>query len=431
VVDAPASSRALALTVYDGALGVGADTRPVALPVGPVTLRFPGVSPLLDASSTRLLVPEGRSPVVTAQAFSGEALNASRLLERYVGKAILVRLPAEGDRPSRLVSAVLLATDGPVVRIDGKIYLTPPGELVLPELPAGLATSPTLSWTLKVPAAFDGRLTAAYLVRGLSWQADYALSLDAALTTGSLHGWATVTNQSGTDYARARLTVVAGRLNRQRPIFYDNFRAREAPMGGEVAPSRLGEFYRYDLPGRTTLENGATRQMALLSSESVAVTPHWRFESNSGQTDEQPRAASWELTFANVAAQGLGTPLPAGKVRVYRGTALMGEDTVSNTPRGEAVTVRLGEAFDLVGTHRLIETTRPAERVRLERYAVTIRNHRATAATVEVVEHPAGAWTVTEKSRPYKVVSATEIVFAVKVAAGGTETVTYTLKTNE
>jgi hypothetical protein len=431
VVDAPAAKRAIALTVYDGALSVVADARPVSLGAGTVTLRFPGVSPMLDASSPRLLDPEGRSPEVTTQGFSGETLNAGKLLERYLGKAVEVRMPAEGDRPARLVEAVLLATDGPVVRIDGKVYLKPPGEIVLPELPAGLLTSPTLFWTIKSAAPFEGRLTAAYLARGLSWQADYTLTLDAAGTAGALQGWATVANQSGTDYASARLTVVAGRLNRTRPFYYDTFRAREAPMGGEFTPGQLGEFHRYDLKGRTTLENGATRQIALLAAPSLAVTPHWRFESMNGQTDDQPRSASWELTFDNAAAQGLGLPLPAGKVRVYRGTALLGEDSVANTPKGEAVKVRLGEAFDLVGTHRLVETTRPADKVRVERYEVVLRNHRAKAASVEVVEHPVGAWTVTEKNRPYRVVSATEIVFPVTVAPGGTETVTYTLKVNE
>lgn len=433
-VEASASVQALAVTVYHDALALVADTRRVALPAGTVTLRFPGVTSQLDGSSVRLWAPAGvPAPDVREQSYSPTGLTASALLQAYVGRTVQVRMPAEGSTPSKTVSAVLLSTDGPMVRIGDRVYLKPPGDLVLPGVPAGLATSPTLSWRLVTPSGYSGNLTAGYLTRGLSWQADYTLTLDAAATQADLAAWATVNNQSGATLKDAKLMVVAGALNRQGPIPLAEMRAymAPAPTAGGVSSAPVGEFHRYTFADRVTLPDQQTKQLKLLTDAALPVEKRLRFESAVGQVDETPRAARTSLSFKNDAAGGLGVPLPAGRARVYQNGALVGEDSVPNTPTNETVRLQLGEAFDVVGQHQQATVTRPAEHQRDEAYRVTVRNHKPTAVAIDVVEHPWGAWTVTAHNLPYTIVSATELVFRLSVPAHGDVTVTYSLRYQE
>lgn len=433
-VEAPASVQALAVTVYHDALALVADTRRVALPAGTVTLRFPGVISQLDGSSVRLWAPAGvPAPDVREQSFNPNGLTAAALLQAFVGRTVHVRLPAEGATPSKTVPATLLNTDGPMVRIGDRVYLKPPGDLVLPDVPPGLAASPTLTWRLVTPQAYSGNLTAGYLTRGLSWQADYTLTLDADATHAAVAGWATLNNQSGTTLPDARLMVVAGALNRRRAIPFAEMRAyaAPAPTADGVSTAPVGEFYRYSFAERVTLPDQQTKQLKLLSDAALPVVKRLRFESATGQVDDTPRSARTSLSFKNDAAGGLGVPLPAGRARVYQNGALVGEDSVSNTPANEAVKLQLGEAFDVVGQHKQLSVTRPSEHQRDEAYSVTVRNHKAAEVALDVVEQPYGAWTVTAHSAPYTIASANELVFPVRVPAHGEVTVTYSLRYRE
>ncbi len=144
----PATNQSLALVVYPSQPSLIRDTRPVTLPAGGVTLRFTGVSPQLDPTSARLLAPGSEViPAIATQTFSGEGVTTQRLLEHYVGKTVEVKLtPVDDDHPAKVVEATLLSVDGPVVKIGDKVYLKPPGELILPGVPAGMATGPARTW---------------------------------------------------------------------------------------------------------------------------------------------------------------------------------------------------------------------------------------------------------------------------------------------
>src|SRR5207253_1976222 len=75
------------------------------------------------------------------------------------------------------------------------------------------------------------------------------------------------------------------------------------------------------------------------------------------------------LQLKNAEKVGLGIPLPAGRVRVYKRDAadnaedpaglleFLGEDKVDHTPKDEDVLVRIGSAFDIVGEHKQTDFT--------------------------------------------------------------------------
>ena len=67
------------------------------------------------------------------------------------------------------------------------------------------------------------------------------------------------------------------------------------------------------------------------------------------------------LRFRNAEANGLGAPLPAGRVRVAkldpadRSLEFIGEDLLDQTARDETVQIRLGSALDVVGERKSVD----------------------------------------------------------------------------
>ena len=73
---------------------------------------------------------------------------------------------------------------------------------------------------------------------------------------------------------------------------------------------------------------------------------------------------------------------PAGTVRVYQkdskgGLLFIGEDHIDHTPKDEFVTVKIGNAFDLVAERKQTDFKKIADKVYEMEFAITLRNHKA------------------------------------------------------
>ncbi len=61
---------------------------------------------------------------------------------------------------------------------DGRIVLNPSGEIEVREVPAGLISKPTLFWDVEAARAGQRAIEISYLTKGMSWAADYVMTLD-------------------------------------------------------------------------------------------------------------------------------------------------------------------------------------------------------------------------------------------------------------
>jgi hypothetical protein len=418
------------VSIFEGGLARVLDRREISLPAGEATLTFPGVAAQADGASAQLSLVDGIR--VLEKGFDPGSLDATRAMSAFVGRAVSVRLPAEGSQPAKLVPATLLTAQG-MVRIEGQVYPTPPGQVVLPGLPEGQATVPTFTWRLAGVSAGKRSYQVAYLTGGLSWTAEYALTLADAGQAGRLSVWAAIANQSGADYRDALVTVVAGSLGRggATPYYFRDGAMATAPAP-EAKASAVDEFHRYELPGRPSILKDQTKQLPMVEPRDVTLTRGYRFESYQGTSDTVPRAVQVRLKLANTEASGLGFPLPHGRVLVYGpGDVLIGQDTLANTPVDETFELTPGSAFDIVGQHIQTVNQKVEEKVREESYAITLRNHKAEAVSVAVVERLSGDWTVTASSVVGTRVSANELGFSQAVPAHGERRLTYTLRIRE
>ena len=137
--------------------------------------------------------------------------------------------------------------------------------------------------------------------------------------------------------------------------------------------------------------------------------------------------------FKNEEKAGLGVPLPAGNVRVYQkdskgGILFIGEDHIEHTPKDEFLTIKIGNAFDVVSERKQTDYKKIADRVWEMEYEITLRNHKDTAVTVQVNEPIGGDWEMLSSTYKPEKTAAFAAQFDVPVKANGTSVLKYRVR---
>ncbi|CAN0505166.1 unnamed protein product, partial [Phaeothamnion confervicola] len=143
------------------------------------------------------------------------------------------------------------------------------------------------------------------------------------------------------------------------------------------------------------------------------------------------------LSFRNRTEEGMGVPLPSGRVRVAKldtadgSLEFIGEDRIDHTPKNETVQLKLGSAFDLVGERRQVDFKIDTNRNTMtEEIEVKIRNRKDEPVRVIVKEnlYRWTNWKITQTNQSYDKQDARTIHFPVTVAADGEAVVRYTVR---
>jgi len=365
-----------------------------------------------------------------------------------VGKEVtLVRSYMDnGTTKHEEIKATLLANNnGPVWRIGNDIVTGVYGESYrFPEVPANLYDRPTLLMTLDNSGASKQSIEASYLANNLSWNADYVLTVGRDDKTADLDGWVTLVNNSGAAFHNAKLQLVAGDLNRlPQAAPMNGIVAREAVMA-KAAPQfqqeNFSEYHLYSLGRRTSVEDKETKQISLLEASGIPVEKQFvvngqNFYYRTAQTPGAPIKDPVQVfyKFKNEQKSGLGIPLPAGNLRVYQkdskgGVLFIGEDHIDHTPKDEFITVKIGNAFDVVAERKQTDFKKIADRVYEMEYSITLRNHKDTPITVQVNEPIGGDWEMLSSTFPATKTAAFAAQFNVPVKASGESVLTYRVR---
>lgn len=437
----------VAVTVYNSNIGLVRDVREVALPSGTTELRFPDIAATVKPATVhfRSLSDPARLSVLE-QNYQFDLLDPERLLRKYVGREVtLLRLIEEqgSTRQQEIKARLLSYNEAPVWRIGGEIVTGLHADHYrFPEIPGNLHSRPTLVWLLQNSGGRRHRIEAAYLAEGLSWNADYVLTVGRGDTRADLDGWVTISNTSGTAYTNAKLQLVAGDLNRvgEENLMRDAMLEVEAARATAPAAFQreaFSEYHLYSLSRRTTLLENETKQIALLNGTGIAVrrmfvvngqSMYYRNAQHPGSPLKDPVRVIYQLT--NDRTSGLGMPMPAGTVRVYQADAsgavqFAGEDRIEHTPVDEKLSLEIGRAFDIVCERKQTHWERIADRVYEMAYEITLRNHKDSPVTVEVNEPIGGNWQVLSSTHTPTRTDAWAARFEVPVAASGQSVLRY------
>jgi hypothetical protein len=431
----------MAVTIYNGNLGLVKDVRELQLPVGTHEAQFADVASQIDPTTVHLKsLTDPTGLRILEQNYEYDLLSPQKLLDKYVGKTVKL-MTGEGTP----IEAVLLGNNnGPIYQINGQIHLGHPGRVILPELPENLIPKPTLVWRLQSGTTRPQRVEASYLTSGITWKADYVVVLNAKDTGGDLSGWVTIDNKSGASYPEAALKLVAGDVHRARPrqemrgVLEAAAKVAAAPQP-QFQEESFFEYHLYSLQGRTTIKQNQTKQISLLDAPDIAIKKELRFYGAShyyrGQlgTPISNQKVGVFLEIANTERHRLGIPLPKGTVRVYKAAAdqslqFIGEDVIDHTPKDEKVKIKMGEAFDVVGERTQRDWKKIAWNLYETEWDVELRNHKAEDTEVTMVEPVPGDWEIVKSSHPYSKVEAHTLQYVVKVPKDGKVTVNYRVR---
>jgi len=440
----------LSLTIYNSNLALVRDVRQLTLAPGASTLRFADVAALINPATVHFRsLTEPAALAVLEQNYEYDLLDPERLLRKYVGREItIVRERQEGGttRPEEVKALLLAYNNGPVWKIGNDIVTgLRVDQYRFPELPENLFSHPTLVWMLENGGAGRHRVEASYLSGGLSWNADYVLTIERDDKAADLAGWVTLKNQSGTSYGNAKLQFIAGEVNRvsENRAALDGVMARKMEMAAgapQVQQEAFSEYHLYTLQRRTSVHDNETKQLALLASPTVPVEKrfvvdgqpfYYRNPQSPGSSIKSDVKVYYR--FKNDERAGLGIPMPAGVVRVYQadskgGMQFAGEDRIEHTPKDETLNLHVGNAFDIVCERKQIDFKRLAASLSEMEFEITFRNHKDVPVTIEVNEPIGGDWEMLAATHPWTKTGAWAARFAIPVAKDGTTVLKYRVR---
>lgn len=422
----------IAVTVYNNNLGVISETRQLEFQKGISQLAFRDVPAQIDASSVRFeILSTGKDVAILEQNYAYDLVNPEQMYNRYVDQEIELT-----DKDGKLYSGKLLAYSGGSVTLMDKtgkviiVLLSNITQVTFPSLPEGLITRPTLFWKYNSDAAGTLTTRVSYQTTGVSWLAEYVGVLDKSETKLGLSGWASISNSSGKTYKDATLKLIAGNINRAQPrvqpMMKGTMALESAAPGFEE--KAFFEYHMYTLPRKATVADHEVKQISLFDPANTTVQKIYTY-----RPEDSPTDVNVAVKFKNSKEAGLGMPLPAGRVRMFKADEdgsliLLGEDMIDHTPKDEELEVKVGSAFDIVAQEKLANQTKVSSQVQDLDYELSFRNHKDQPVTIKVEKKVWGFWEVTKAGFEYKKKDASTLAFDVNVPANDSTLTRYTIR---
>lgn len=369
------------------------ETRVVDLPPGVVTIRFEGVASGIVPQSALIFGADIREKNRDAALLSERSL-----LDGFTGQRVILRRndPATGKFTEE-VATIRSSAAGVVVQTARgvePIYCSGlDNDLIFPDAPKGLSAKPTLSMTTKDQPGGRRTITLVYLSQRFDWQANYVGEFSADASELNLFAWLTMASSDDTSFVDAQAAAIAGKVNREgndhdgapdeEPSFQRNYNcwpSREAMLAQPVpepapvyAPAPmamrmdkmeadaesivvtgarraeledLGDLKLYRIPMPVTVAARAQKQVAFLAKPNVKGAMIYR--ARYANDLESPEML---FRFKNSKANGLGEPLPAGKVALFQQgndqRFLVGEASIADKANDEEVDLVFGSASNV------------------------------------------------------------------------------------
>jgi len=422
-----------AVTIYNSDLGVVSETRTLSFDKGIGQLQFTDVPWAIDPASVRFeALGTGKNVNILEQNYVYDLVSPQQMYQKYIDKKIELI-----DKEGQLYTGILLAhSNGAVTLMDdnGKVKIVTLANIAetnFPTLPEGLITRPTLFWLYSSDYSGSLDCNVGYQTTGMNWSAEYVGVLDANETNLDLSGWSSITNNSGKTYKDAKLKLIAGDIHQATP---ERHKGRQVVKMATMADGMgfqekaFFEYHMYTLPRKATLANKEVKQISLFEPAQTEITKIYLY-----RPDFDPNSVDVNLEFFNSQKAGLGMPLPAGRVRLFKADddgsmVLLGEDRIKHTPKDEKIIVTVGKAFDIVPEEKVLSSNRISKKVEDRNYEIKIRNHKKDDINVRVDKKLWGTWEITSSSHKFEQKDVNSITLSVPVTANSETIVTFTVR---
>ncbi|MBF0253321.1 MAG: DUF4139 domain-containing protein, partial [Candidatus Omnitrophica bacterium] len=383
--------------------------------------------------------------VIKEQNFQQKAINQNNILKEYVGKNIKIMNINEYSGNKEIIDAELVSIQGgEIYKINNEIYLGYPGYKIVPVVPSELSGTSFLEWKYFAKKDIEDGLSLYYLSGGLTWKADYIVTLNDNEKTADIICWATVNNNTGAAFNNAGLKLVAGSPNVATPRNMYATRSNKMMMSAEmvsddIAPMSMSDYYVYDIPSRTELPVFSSKQIPLINQQNAGIEKEYRitnqrnYYSTSYNGDAQKNPVSIYVKIINSEKNGLGMPFPAGEMRFYaeegEQTFFLGEGNIGHTPKDEKIELEVGKAFDVLSETKQIKFDQISKNITESSWQITISNHKKETVKVKAIESFQADWEITSKNHPYEKLDSNRAAFTAELKPDETKVIEFTVKT--
>lgn len=417
------------------------EQRTLNLQAGNHQVRIGGLPATLDPEAVAIAL--GSNASVLGQRVVLSNASATGALDGAIGSHVDVQ-SSGGALSGELLGA---SDNGVLVRTsDGSVHLVHDyASMTLPADAVSGGSTLLLDVAAKAAGNRGARLT--YTTSGFGWRAAYSATLaDGSACRMQFKPEASIANRSGRDYDSANIKLVAGQPNLGNRVRMYSMAAAPAPMAAEARAmpqqASLGDYRSFTLPGTVALPNGTVTLTPLYPAQTLSCQREYVVEDGGayfppkpntndyGAQDYKDRAITSTLAFTAPDA------LPAGTLRAWiadrdGAPALLGEGNVADSPKGQRISVQLGESFDLrASRERTAFHVDAKAHTMTESYTITLTNGGDAARTVTVREHPNRwrEWTLASSSLKPTRQTPQLLEFDVPVPADGNTALTYTVK---
>ncbi len=453
-----AAAREISLSVYNNDFALVKDQRGLEFKAGVNEFRFTDVAATIEPSSVRFRSLDDSSARIVEQNFQFDLVGSAKLMEKYIDQPVEV-LTVKGE----LISGKLLRAqekDLILQREDGLRILSNQqiAGIKLAKLPEGLLTRPTLVWQMYTAKGGKQLVQLDYLARSIKWEMNYNATLSPDEKRIDLDGWVTLTNNSGTSFPQARISLIAGETGREeQPRWQDTTsgvdvlrtlsKLSPSTQRGKELSEQFGEYHLYRLGDRTDVSSGQIKQVKLISAKAIAsekiylydgskvpiILARQNIDPNFGR--EGNKKVNVVLAIENRADRNLGVALPPGLARIFKrdqdkSLEFIGEDKIPATAVDERVLMYIGDAFDLVGERTQTEFRRTSQRTIEEAFKIELKNHKKEPVTIMVIErlYRWSNWEILSSSDKYDKINSRTIRYMISLKPDEAKTVEYRVR---
>lgn len=231
------------------------------------------------------------------------------------------------------------------------------------ELPKGMASLPSLTWKINSDKNYNGNFNLSYLSNGFGWESNYVANIkDNSI---NLNGWINLKNNSDTNLDNYKLILLSGDVN---IIKNNNVRMAEERMvmskmamdsnfSGEVVEESFSGYHTYKIPFNVDIPKKSTKQISFINKKINKFDIEYKVDINYFQDKFK---FDKTIIFENTEVNGLGIPLPKGKIRFYEKDKeninyFIGENKLDNIANKEKISINIGKDFDSTLEIKLLE----------------------------------------------------------------------------
>jgi hypothetical protein len=402
------------LIVYNGGIGLVHEEKKLSIKKGDKQIVYKGVASTIETDSVNVALP--KSVTLYSQQYRFDKLTMSKLLEAHIGKKVKVNKK----------KVILLSHSGASAIVkdsSNEIHSVLSKDIVFKTIPDSLITKPSLVWNIDAKKSLDAKMDIDYLIRNLSWKSDYILNLRG--DKANLTGWITIDNRSGKAYKDTKLHVLAGDINRAQRLRpkYKYERVTMAQSAPEVAHQAHEGYHFYTIPFKVNLANNEKTQIKFITQNAIPIKRRYTASASNPLYLQGERKHS-VTQFIEI--KKLDFPLPKGVVRTYsklnKENILLGESSISHTPKDTPINLTLGKNFDLKVTETINKRADTKSYLKAT-VLYTLKNSSDEKKTLELlVPFNKNSTSTIETSKKYKFKHGNKLSFKVVLDAKKTET---------